>query len=277
MNNPTTNNNNNNCTSTRNDNAISNGTSRHDIKTVHNDISSMPQHDNVNQRGIVGNSSSKNKHLQKIEKPGHNFGHDDHAPPNQMSNGTNLKNSIHHINSLDGNKDSGWYEDEKIRSPTATNPSSALKTTLDNPRGREKFHSSQDYCAPHHQLSPVHGQPQTITTGNRLHHQFNEEHKPRPEQQDAKWWRREIQPTQQSAPLEDIRSVPTQNEYDCSGRCSNNVYNDVHNNNREQHEARRAHHWRQQQSDNELAGNKVIQYIRIISTQLYYRTSRLVL
>ena len=60
MNNPTTNNNNNNCTFIRNDNAISNATNKNDIKTVHNDISSMPQHDNVNQRGIVG---SKNKHL----------------------------------------------------------------------------------------------------------------------------------------------------------------------------------------------------------------------
>ena len=253
MNNPTTNNNNNNCTFIRNDNAISNATNKNDIKTVHNDISSMPQHDNVNQRGIVG---SKNKHLRKIEKPGHNFGHDDdRASPNQMSNETNLKNSIHHINTVG---DGGWYEDEKIRSMTAANPSNTLKTTLDNQRGRETIHSSQEHCAPQHQLSPVHGQLQTLPTGNRLHHHFNEEHKPRKEQQDAKWWRREIQPTQQSAPFEDIRSVPTQNEYDCSGRCSNNVYNDVHNNNREQHETRGAHHWRQQQSDNELAQNKVI-------------------
>ena len=251
MNDPTLNSNNNNCTFIRNDNTISNATNKHDIKTVHNDIS-MPQHDNLNQRGIVGSLSSKNKHVQEIEKPGNNFGHDDDRKPNQMSNETNLKNSIHQINT-DG--DGGWHEDEKIRSMTAANPSNTLKTTLDNQRGRETIYSSQEHRAPQHQLSPVHGQPQTLATGNRLHHHFNEEHKPRKEQQDAKWWRREIQPTQQSAPFEDIRSVPTQNEYDCSGRCSNNVYNDVHKNCEQQ--TRGAHHWRQQKSDNELAGNKV--------------------
>ena len=36
----------------------------------------------------VGSISSKNKHVQEVENPGHNFGHDDDRTPNQMSNET---------------------------------------------------------------------------------------------------------------------------------------------------------------------------------------------
>jgi hypothetical protein len=227
MSNTTTNSNNNNSTSKNNDSAIYNVTNKHDIKTVHNDIF-VPQHDNLHQRvGIVG---SKNKSVEEIKKPCHNFGHDDQVP-SQMSNEENLKHSIQDIN----------------KKMSALNPST--DSTLDNERGRERVYTIQEENrAPHHQQPPVYREPQT--TGDRLHHQFNE-HKPQKEQQDAKWWRREIQPTEQSAPFEDIRSVPTHTEYDCSGRCSNNVY-DVHNH----EQPRGAYNW--QQGDNELAGNTVI-------------------
>ena len=238
MSNTTTTSNNNNSTSKNNDSAIYNVTNKPDIKTVHNDIF-VPQHDNLHQRGIVG---SKNKYVDEIKKPSHNFGHDDQVP-SQMSNEENLKHSIQHIDT----GESGWLHDNKTRSMSAINPST--DSTLDNERGRERFYTTQENRAPHHQQPPVYREPQLQTTGNRLHHQFNE-HKPQKEQQDAKWWRREIQPTEQSAPFEDIRSVPTHKEYDCSGRCSNNVY-DV----RDHEQTRGAYRW--QQGDNELAGNKV--------------------
>jgi hypothetical protein len=49
----------------------------------------------------------------------------------------------------------------------------------------------------------------------------------------------------------------------------NNVYNDVHNNCEQQ--TRGAHQWRQQKSDNELAGNKVTERIRGIIAQQYFK------
>ena len=232
MSNTTTNSNNNNSTPKNNDSAVYNVTNKHDIKTVHNNIF-VPQHDNLHQRGIVG---SKNKYVDEIKEPCHNFGHDDQVS-SQMSNEENLKYSIQHNDDGDG----GWLNDRKM---SALNPST--DSTLDHEGGRERVYTTHENRA---QQPPVYREPQLQTTGNRLHHQFNE-HKPQKEQQDAKWWRREIQPTEQSAPFEDIRSVPTHIEYDCSGRCSNNVY-DVHNH----EQLRGAYHW--QQGDNELAGNKV--------------------
>ena len=241
----------------KNDSDLTNTVNRHDIKTVHNDIF-VPQHDNLNQRSIVG---SKNKYVHEIEKqpdiekrPCHNYGHE--IPQQQMSNETKLKNPMHITNADDS---SGWLNDEKIRRPMPdANPTHDI--TLDKQRGRERVHTSQNENSVAQLYEPPVYREPISPSNDGLHHQFNE-HIPPKEQQDAKWWRREVQPTQKSAPFEDIRSVPTQrnnnNEYDCSGRCSNNVYNDVHNNNREQHETRGAHHWRQQKSDNELAGNKV--------------------
>ena len=197
----------------------------------------------LDQTNVVG--SNKNKYVVEVQKPCHNFGHDVNVPK-QMSNETNLKKSFDQF----GNGDSGRFDDKKIRPMSDTSPSDV--TSSDNEGGRERGYTARENRVPHHQShetqSPVYLQPQ-IPTSDRLHHQINE-HKPQKEQQDAKWWRREMQQTQ-SAPFEDIRSVPTYNEYDCSGRCSNNVY-DVHNH----EQLRGAYHWNQ--GDNELARNKVI-------------------
>ena len=234
----------------KNDSDLTNTVNRHDIKTVHNDIF-VPQHDNLNQRSIVG---SKNKYVHEIEKqpdiekrPGHNFGHE--IPQQQMSNETKLKNPMHITNADDS---SGWLNDEKIRRPMPdANPTHDI--TLDKQRGRERVHTSQNENSVAQLYEPPVYREPISPSNDGLHHHFNE-HIPPKEQQDAKWWRREVQPTQKSAPFEDIRSVPTQrnnNEYDCSGRCSNNVY-DVHNH---EQQPRGAYHW--QQGDKELEGNKV--------------------
>ena len=245
--NTATNNNNNinNSTSDINDSAAGNSINRHDIKTVHNDIF-VPQHDKLNQRGIVG---SKNKYVhEEIEKPCHNFGHDVHVIPHQMNNETYPKKSMHPI--IDDDDKSGWLDNKKNRPMSATNPTH--DNTLDKQRGRERGYSIQsEKCVPHQPQPPVYRESQLQTTEDRLHHPFNDDHKPQKEQQDAKWWRREIQPTQHSASFEDVISVPTQNEYDCSGRCSNNAY-DVHN----PEQTSGAYNWNNQ-SDDALAGNKV--------------------
>ena len=239
MSNATRNNNNNNSTSNKNDSAISNILNKHDIKTIHNNVS-VPQSERLDQRAILG---SKNKNVHEIEKPCHNYGHDVHVP-HQMSNETNLKNSIYHIDA----DDSGWLDNKKIRPMSATSP--PYDTTLDKERGRERGYITRENRMHHHQSPqaqpPVYRESQ-LPIGGGLHHQFSE-HKPQKEQQDAKWWRREIQQTQ-SAPFEDIRSVPTYNEYDCSGRCSNNAY-DVH----DHKQTRGACHW---QNDKELEESKV--------------------
>ena len=247
MSNTATNNNNNINTSNNNESASGTSINKHDIKTVHNDIF-VPPHDKLNQRGIVG---SKNKYVhEEIDNPILNFGHEVHVIPQQMNNEMNPKKSIHPIMADD---DSGCLADKRVRPMSAAN----LQThdqTIDKERGRERVVHTNVHCedgAPSKPQPPVFdGEAHLLSTEDRLHHHSND-HKPQKEQQDAKWWRREIRPTQHSAPFEDLRSVPTHNEYDCSGRCSNNVY-DVHNH----EQTRGAYNWHKQ-GDDILASNKV--------------------
>ena len=219
MNNTTKNKNNNKDTSIKVSSAINNPINLQYSNTIHKNTDNIPQHERINEGGNIG---SKNNHFNEAQKPCHNFGHDVNIP-HQKSYGTNLKTTIYH----DDTDDSGWLNDRKNRPMSATY--ATYDTKLDKERGTERDYSPREDNSVHKQHSQLPPPPRyrepPPPINDRLHHQYSE-HKPQQQHQDAKWWRRETE-QKQSAPFEDIRSVPAHGAYDRSGRCSNNVY-DVH-------------------------------------------------